>query len=70
MSLGAYRTGLVTLTKELSLRWAQTKEHWRDARSEEFEKRYLEELLASVDKTTAVIEELDKLLTKVRNDCE
>jgi hypothetical protein len=70
MSLSAYRTGLVQLTRDLSLRWQQTREHWRDAQSREFEQRFLEDLLGCVDKTAAVIEELDKLLARVRNDCE
>jgi hypothetical protein len=70
MSLSAYRTGLVAMTRELSLHWQQAKEGWRDAPSREFEKQYLEKLQASVDKTVAVIEELDKLLAKVRSDCE
>ncbi len=70
MSLGAYRTGLMTMTRELALRWEQTKDGWRDAQCQEFEKQYMEELLASVDKSVAVIEELDKLITRVRSDCE
>jgi hypothetical protein len=69
MSLGAYRTGLVLLTRDLSVRWDQTRERWRDAQSQEFEKRFLEDLRLSVDRTAAVIEELDKLLTRIRNDC-
>jgi hypothetical protein len=30
----------------------------------------MEELLTSVDRTVAVMEQLDKLLTKIRTDCE
>ena len=41
-----------------------------DAKSLEFEKRYLEELFATVERTVAIMEELDKLLMKIRNDCE
>jgi hypothetical protein len=58
------------ITKELWTQWQQTREYWRDAKSEEFEHKYLEELLASVDKTVTVIEQLDKLITKIRKDCE
>jgi uncharacterized protein YeaO (DUF488 family) len=58
------------ITKELRAQWADTKAHWKDAKSLEFEHRYMEELLASVDRTVAVMEQLDKLLTKIRTDCE
>jgi len=37
---------------------------------QEFEQKYMEELFASVDRAATVIEQLDKLLTKVRTDCE
>jgi uncharacterized protein YeaO (DUF488 family) len=61
---------LAGITKELRAHWADTKAHWKDAKSLEFEHRYMEELLASVDRTVAVMEQLDKLLTKIRTDCE
>ena len=61
---------LAAITRELSNQWHQTKEYWRDAKSQEFERQYIHELLAGVDKAVAVIEELDKLATKIRNDCE
>jgi hypothetical protein len=61
---------LAAITKELWLQWQQTKESWRDAKSEEFQRKYIQELLVSVDKSVTVIEELDKLVTKIRKDCE
>ena len=61
---------LDAITKELWLQWQQTKEYWRDEKAEEFEKKYLEELVASVSKAVGVIEELDKLTNKIRRDCE
>ena len=61
---------LAGITKELRAQWQDTKAHWKDAKSLEFEHRYMEELLASVDRTVAVMELLDKLLTKIRTDCE
>ena len=70
MSLTANKTRLVMLTKDLSNKWEQTKEYWRDAKSLEFEHKYLDELLASVDRAVTVIEQLDRLVTKIRNDCE
>ncbi len=58
------------LTKELRNQWEDTKVYWKDAKSQEFEKRFMEELLASVERTVTVIEQLDKLVTKIRKDCE
>ena len=43
MSLSANRSRLAATTKELSLRWGETKNYWRDAKSREFERRYVEE---------------------------
>ena len=61
---------LTMITRELSNQWQQTRDYWRDAKSQEFERTYLEELLAGVDTTVTVIEQLDKLVTRVRQDCE
>jgi len=61
---------LDAITRELHLQWQQTREFWQDAKSIEFERKYLEELFASVDKTVGVIEQLDKLVMKIRRDCE
>ena len=68
--MNANGTRLGAITKELWNQWQQTKQYWKDAKSEEFEHKYLEELVASVDKTVMVIEQLDKLLSKIRRDCE
>ena len=68
--MNANGTRLEGITKELSSQWQQTREYWRDAKSVEFERKYLDELFASVDKAVGVIEQLDKLLTKIRKDCE
>jgi len=70
VSLNANRTRLATITKELSTKWEQTKDYWKDGKSQEFEHKYMEELLASVDTAVGVIEQLDRLTTKIRSDCE
>jgi hypothetical protein len=70
VNLGATRSRLAAVTKELSLQWGETKNYWRDAKSLEFENRYISELLARVDKAVTVIEKLDALLDKVKKDCE
>ena len=70
MNLSGNKGRLVGLTRDISLRWAETKDHWRDARSEEFEHRFMAELAASVSRTVTIIDKLEELLKKVRNDCE
>ncbi len=61
---------LAAISKQLWLDWQQTKEQWADVKSQEFERKFLLELFSSVDKTVTVIEQLDKLMTKIRKDCE
>lgn len=61
---------LEALTKDLRVHWQHTKEYWRDAKSQEFEHKYLEELFASVDRAVLVIDQLDKVILKIKKDCE
>jgi chemotaxis signal transduction protein len=68
--MNVHGSRLSAITKELWLQWQQTREYWQDAKSEEFERKYLEELVSSADKTVTVIEELDKLISKIKSDCE
>jgi len=70
MNLSGSKNRLVSLTKELSKRWEDTKNQWRDAKSQEFEQRYLSELFGNVDKTITVMDKLNEVLMKVRKDCE
>ncbi len=70
MSLTADRTRLRAITKELTLRWEETKNHWKDARSGEFEREFITELLARVDKAVGAIEKLEKIAAKARSECE
>lgn len=68
--MNANGTRLTGITKELWNQWQMTKSTWRDAKCREFEQKYLEELLVSVDKTVGIIEQLDKLMIKIQKDCE
>lgn len=68
--MSATGSRVAALTKELWVQWQRTREEWGDAKSQEFEHKYLQELVAGVDKTMTVIDDLDKLLHKIRRDCE
>jgi hypothetical protein len=70
MSATGSKGRLIGASRELSLRWDETKNYWRDAKSQEFETRYLHDLFAGVDRAVSVIEKLDDILKKVRSDCE
>lgn len=61
---------LMALSRLLSIQWQQTKEYWQDAKSLEFERKYVDELMAAVDKAVTVMEQVDKLINKIRSDCE
>jgi hypothetical protein len=70
MSLNANKSRLTALTKNISLRWVETRSHWRDVKSDEFNQRFMLELLPRVNKAVNAIEKLEELLKKVRKDCE
>ena len=70
MNLSATRVRLEMLTRELLRNWDETKTDWRDNKALEFERAYLQELMARVAKSTAAIEKLDVLLSKIQGDCE
>lgn len=70
MSAIGSKSRLTGAAKELMLKWEATRNYWRDEKSAEFERKYLQELFLGVDRAVAVIEKLDELLKKVRSDCE
>jgi len=70
MSVGASKVRLTALTKDLLVQWEHTCDYWQDAKSQEFDRKYMVELVASVDRAINVIDQLDKLVSKVRSDCE
>ncbi len=70
MSLRASGANLSEALKNLLIEWGHTQAYWRDAKSMEFHKEYLDQLPHYVARATTVIEELDGILRKVRSDCE
>jgi hypothetical protein len=70
MSLSGNKGRLVGLTRDISLEWAETKNYWRDVKSEEFDHRFMAELSVHVNRAVLVLEQMDELLKKVRSDCE
>jgi hypothetical protein len=70
MSLNSSKSRIAAVTRQLWLQWQETRNDWKDEKSLEFERRYLQELTTRVDKAVTVMDKLDNLLTKVKNDCE
>lgn len=68
--MNANGSRLFAVTKELWVQWQRTRDYWRDAKSLEFQHQYLEDLMSSVDKTVTVIDQIDKLMAKIKRDCE
>ena len=61
---------LAGLTNDLRAEWEQTKHYWNDAKSREFEQRFLDELFTGVNQAVANIESLERILIKIHTDCE
>lgn len=70
MSVSTGRAQLAALTKQLDNQWQQTKDHWRDAKSQEFETKYISELSAIVTAAVNNTEDLGKIIARIRSDCE
>jgi len=70
MNLNGNKSRILGLTKEISLRWEETRNHWHDAKGAEFDRRFMQELFARVNKASAAIEKLEELCKRIRKDCE
>ena len=70
MSTTASGARLAALTKELVIKWQQTREYWLDDKARQFEERYMLELESTVQSAVRGIAQLDKIMTKIRSDCE
>jgi hypothetical protein len=68
--MSASGTRLTALTKDLLIRWRQTREHWRDAKAREFEERYMLQLESTVNSAITGIANLEKVIRRVKDDCE
>ena len=61
---------LAAATKDLIRKWEETKHSWSDGKSRDFEQKFLFELMTGVERAVPVFDDLDKLINKVRSDCE
>jgi hypothetical protein len=70
VTIGPNGKALARATKDLFLKWEATKRAWRDAKADQFESEYLVELQTAVDRAVPIFDELDKLVDRVRSQCE
>ena len=61
---------LLGLTKQLRADWEDASQSWTDAKSLEFDKRFLGELMAAVNQAVVNIDALERVISQVRHDCE
>ena len=70
MNFRASSTGIDEAIKELMVAWGLTRDYWRDVQAVEFEKEFLEPLPLLASQARTVIDEIDGVLRKVRQDCD
>lgn len=70
MNITGSAANLMQSLKVLRLEWEHTSAYWRDAKHDEFDRKYLENLPHDVSRSAIVIKEIAALLDKVRKDCE
>jgi hypothetical protein len=70
MIIEGHGSTLAEISKNLSADWRETEVHWRDAKAREFRREYLDELPTQIARAVETIGELDRLLQKVRSECE
>jgi len=70
MSLNHSKGRLVGLSRELLRVWQDTRESWRDEKAREFDSVYMQPMFDAVDHASAAIDDLDKVLQRLRQDCE
>ena len=70
MSLNSNRSRIAGLSRELLRSWQETQEVWRDQKGREFDKVYMQPLFDAVENAGLAVDDLEKLLKKLRNDCE
>ena len=69
MSLAGNRSRIVALTSQILRSWEQTQEYWRDGKSEEFGKRYIDELTSATNASSSALEQLESIIIKIKKDC-
>ena len=57
-------------TKRLREKWEQTKQHWQDQTAREFEEKYLQPLMPTLQLTLAAVYELVEVIEEAEQQCD
>jgi hypothetical protein len=70
VSAASSKARLGGLLRQLLIAWEQTQTTWTDQQAREFHQRYLVELIAEVEKSIAALDQLEKVVHRMKDDCE
>ncbi len=70
MSLKASKAKLARATRDLTMRWEQTRATWRDQQAQQFERKFIAPLPDNISSAVVIIDELDQVLNKIKKSCE
>ena len=70
MSLKASKAKLARATRDITMRWEQTRTSWRDQKAQQFERQFIAPLPDSISTAVVIIDELDQVLNKIKKSCE
>ena len=70
VSLGSFLIGRFEVTFAEYIRWLETLPYWDDARTKEFEQRFLAPLQLDLRNAVGAMDQMAVLLTKIYSECE
>ena len=70
MSVYAGRAKIKNASKELRIRWNETRSLWQDEVGRAFEERHLDPLLSKLRKAEEAMLHMDEMLNQLRRDCK
>jgi hypothetical protein len=70
MSVGSERARLVGVMRTVVREWDHVRQDWCDERSRAFGEQYIDAFREGIDRVLPRLEELERVMRKVRTDCE
>lgn len=70
MIIKSCASSLAQAAKDLSVEWRETKTRWRDGKAREFGEEYIDPIPPEVARAIEAMEELDRVLRRIRSECE
>ncbi|MHC4124052.1 MAG: hypothetical protein ACYSSI_10795 [Planctomycetota bacterium] len=68
--MGVYESyaSLKKAVKDLNIVWEKTRQVWKDARSKQFEKEFMERLSVEVKKAETALDNIGPMLNRIRSE--